>query len=191
MYAKDFEIWTTPELPDDNLGYPSCISCINPKYHFNYWDMLHSSARQPSFSCDELKMFWINPNGDLDRTTYPASIGCLGFSTTHISGRRTGFNLESWTARWYNNGELNRSSGPYSIQGNRLRVLVDKKGVARAVNEPTITAYEWEHPSDGSLISRGKIDASLLHHDIKIDSLSSTDSVFRDSLDEMAFYSSV
>jgi hypothetical protein len=187
VHRRDFG-YDIIDMFDDDLGVPDWISCVGSTDnivdgHFT------NSEKGNSFSCDSITLNW-RRNSQVHRDYGPATIIFNDFETMHTDGRRTGFTLHSWSARWYQNGIAKRAFGPHVIHGEKIENLVDKTGASRTVETVTIVS-DWKHPSDESNINPKQITETLNYHGIKINEFSRTNSVFSNSLDEIAFYSSI
>jgi len=205
VYKNQFDPEMVEIFDNDDLGIPSVITCINPQY--NIIDgLLENSVVGKSFTCDEITISWrtteardgiIWPNRlikpasiHLNRLIKPASIHLSRYTTTHDKGVLSTFTVDSWTIRWYYNDILQRTDGPHTIEGGRIKAAADANGDVRTLHPITYTT-KWNHPSDGRDISQASIKEALAYHGVTINELSKTDKVFSNPLDKMAFYATV
>ena len=194
VYKNQFDPEMVEIFDNDDLGIPSIITCINPQYNIND-GLLENSVVGKSFTCDELTISWrtteardgiIWPN----RLIKPASIHLSRYTTTHDKGVLSTFTVDSWTIRWYYNDILQRTDGPHTIEGGRIKAATDANGNVRTLHPITYTT-KWNHPSDGRDISQASVKEALAYHGITMNQLIKTDKVFSSPLDNRAFYATV
>jgi len=186
----------------DSLGIPDLISCTDYKVNLDEDYNLHGSiseteaGKQFSFVAIQLKLMWLDVSNTANdpigfhRERGPASITLCNYKTYHHHGDRTGFSFNTSQYRWYSKGKQFRAAGPYLINTGMVSASVDSSGKIRSNNNIIDKVY-WNHPSDNTNIISSDVHRALIEGGIKLNMMSLTESVFKDRLDEAAFYATV
>lgn len=175
-------------LEQDGVEIPDAIDVNGAKFELDDDGELHSLKQ--SFSSNYFQLKWINQRGHFHRENGPALIKFNGYETHHIHGRFKGFRSTSWSAKWFINGRMTRTSGPHSVTGSDTEVIISRSGEINSI-KPIQLTHLWNHPGGGNIGPSKKISEALRKNEIKLNLFDPGPSVFIDEMDEVIFYASV
>lgn len=161
-------------------------------HHLNSVGGFHLGRKDPSLYIPEMKISWVDEDGELNRKTGPSKITLTEVKKWHNDGvlhRRRGdaFICKQATFTWSKHGLFCRDNGPYLISIRKPTAHANNGSVFDWKMDGIVPSWSTEN---GRRLSQMQIKDVVDKNELEINLLAN-DSVFRDIEEEFIFLTEI